>query len=79
MFYVYILTAKDNQTFIGCTDDLRYTIKKHFLGFVRETKNQMPLKLLAYFAFLNEQTAYNFEKYLKSSSGRIFMKKNAFI
>ena len=34
------------------------------------------MKLHCYFAFEDKYTAYNFEKYLKSGSGRAFLKKH---
>ena len=76
MFYVYILLCSNMKTYIGCTDNLRDRIKKHNKGQVSATKDQLPIKLIAYFAFSNKYTAFNFEKYLKSGSGRAFIKKH---
>ncbi len=75
MFYVYILVSKDDQTYIGCTEELPARIKRHNAGHVPATKKLIPLKLHCYFAFTSKYTAYSFEKYLKSGSGRAFMKK----
>ena len=79
MFYVYILLCQDSRSYIGCTDDLKDRINRHAKGYISATKSRLPIKLLAYFAFGNKYTAFNFEKYLKSGSGRSFIKKNRFI
>lgn len=42
------------------------------------TKSLLPVRLIAYFAFSNKYIAFNFEKYLKSGSGRALIKKNTF-
>jgi len=76
MWYVYILDCKNNKPYTGCTDDLKDRIKKHKKGYVQATKDIRPIKLICYFAFKDKYTAFNFEKYLKSGSGRAFMKKH---
>ena len=75
MFYVYNLKCK-NGYYIGCTTDLRERIERHNKGQVSATANRQPLELIAYFAFKNKYTAFNFEKYLKSGSGRAFINKH---
>ena len=76
MWYVYILYCKNNNPYTGCTSDLKDRIERHEKGYVPATKNIRPVKLHCYFAFYNKYTAFNFEKYLKSGSGRAFMKKH---
>lgn len=76
MFYVYILLCKDKKTYLGCCDNLKERIVRHEKGNVPATKNRVPVKLISYFAFSNKYTAFDFEKYLKSGSGRAFMKKH---
>jgi len=78
MFYVYILLCKDNKTYLGCCEDLKERINRHEKGTVPATKDRLPIKLITYLAFSNKYTAFNFEKYLKSGSGRAFMKKHFF-
>jgi len=46
--------------------------------YVPATKPLLPVRLILYFAFSNKYTAFNFEKYLKSGSGRAFIKKHKF-
>lgn len=75
MWYVYILKCKDGP-YTGCASDLKERIERHQAGNVPATKERRPLKLESYFAFSNKHTAFNFEKYLKSGSGRAFIKKH---
>ncbi|MBI4974027.1 GIY-YIG nuclease family protein [Candidatus Roizmanbacteria bacterium] len=76
--YVYILKCSNGKPYIGCTDNLKERIVGHNKGYVPATKPLLPVKLISYFAFSNKYTAFNFEKYLKSGSGRAFMKKRFF-
>lgn len=78
-YYVYILKLNDNSPYTGCTDDLKARIERHQNGYVDATKDKLPVKLHSYFAFPNKYIAFNFEKYLKSGSGRAFVKKYVFI
>jgi predicted GIY-YIG superfamily endonuclease len=75
MFYVYNLKCKDGF-YIGCSDNLKDRLKRHLDGHVPATKDRRPLELISYFAFKNKHTAFNFEKYLKSGSGRAFLNKH---
>ena len=79
MYYVYILLCSDDKTYIGCSNDLKDRIYRHRKGKVPATKDRLPVKLTAYFAFNNKYSAFSFEKYLKSGSGRAFMKNHEFI
>ena len=76
MYYVYILRCSDKRFYIGCTDNLKDRMKRHKKGHVEATKNRLPVKIHCYFAFKNKYTAFNFEKYLKSGSGRAFTKRH---
>ena len=51
-------------------------IERHKKGYVSATKDRLPVKIISYFAFSNKYVAFNFEKYLKSGSGRAFIKKH---
>jgi predicted GIY-YIG superfamily endonuclease len=72
MYYVYILNCADGHPYVGCTEDLKDRISRHKKGQVPATKNRLPLALSTYVCFKNKYTAFNFEKYLKSGSGRAF-------
>ncbi len=77
-YYVYILICSDKKPYTGCTDNLKDRINKHSKGYVTSTKSRLPVKLISYFAFNNKYAAFKFEKYLKSGSGRAFLKRHLF-
>ena len=75
MFYVYVLKSKkDNGFYIGCTKDLKIRIREHNAGYVKSTKNRLPVELVYYEACLNQGDAFNREKYLKTTYGRRYLK-----
>ena len=75
MFYVYVLKLRNNTFYTGFSSNLKSRIKEHIVGRVFQTKNLLPLKLVYYSAFASKKKALDFEKYLKSPSGRAFAKK----
>lgn len=75
MYYVYSLKCKDGF-YVGCTDNLQDRFERHKKGCVQATKNRLPVELDFYFAINDKYKAYEFEKYLKSGSGRAFIKKH---
>jgi putative endonuclease len=50
-------------------------LAKHNAGEVTHTSKYRPWRLKTYVAFSDEKQAFEFEKYLKSASGRAFAKK----
>jgi len=76
MFYVYVLKCKNGTEYIGCTNNLKDRLHRHKRGEVDSTKDRLPLQLECYIAFTNKYKAYKFEKYLKSGSGRSFLKRH---
>jgi len=76
MFYVYILKCNNKKLYIGCMEDLKERMKRHENGHVPAIKGRLPIKLANYIAFQNKYHAYEFEKYLKSGSGRSFVKRH---
>lgn len=75
MYYVYILNCKDGY-YTGCTNDLKDRFERHKKGQVDATKDRLPVEIDFYFAIKDKQKAFEFEKYLKSGSGRAFIKKH---
>jgi predicted GIY-YIG superfamily endonuclease len=77
MTYVYILQslAHLERYYVGATADLRSRLQKHNAGEVPHTAKYAPWKVKTYIAFSNKTQAVEFEKYLKSASGRAFAKK----
>ena len=75
MHYVYSLRCK-NGFYVGCTNNLKDRLIRHQEGNVPATSDRLPLKLDFYFAIKDKYKAFEFEKYLKSGSGRAFLKKH---
>jgi putative endonuclease len=77
-FYIYILQSeRDAERFYtGLTDDLRKRLRTHNAGRVLHTAKWRPWRLKAYIAFSDRSRAAQFERYLKSASGRGFTKKH---
>ena len=75
MYYVYSLQCKDGY-YIGCTDNLKDRLDRHQKGHVPATAKRLPVKLDFYFVIKDKYKAFQFEKYLKSGSGRAFIKKH---
>ncbi len=75
MYYVYSLKCKDGF-YVGCTDNLKNRLERHKKGHVEATKDRRPLTLEIYFAIKDKYKAFEFEKYLKTGSGRAFIKKH---
>jgi predicted GIY-YIG superfamily endonuclease len=74
--YVYILqsTVDPDRFYAGLTDDLPARLKTHNAGRVRYTAQWKPWRIKTYIAFSDRGRAAAFERYLKSSSGRAFVK-----
>ncbi|EKE10892.1 MAG: hypothetical protein ACD_15C00185G0007 [uncultured bacterium] len=75
MYYVYSIKCKDGY-YVGCTDNLKERIVRHQKGYVPATANCLPVELEFYLAIQDKYKAFEFEKYLKSGSGRAFIKKH---
>lgn len=75
MQYVYILKCRDGLPYTGCTQDLKARFERHTSGHVPATKFRLPVELVFYCAFKDKYKAFEFEKYLKSGSGRAFAEK----
>jgi len=77
-FYVYILQSRvDPERFYsGLTGDLPMRLKRHNSGEqVLHTAKWKPWRVKTYVGFSDRSRAVQFERYLKSSSGRAFLKK----
>lgn len=77
MKYVYILRsiAFPDRHYTGITDDLKMRLARHNAKEVPHTSKYAPWKLKTYIAFSDEKQAFEFERYLKTASGRAFVKK----
>jgi predicted GIY-YIG superfamily endonuclease len=75
--YVYILVSETDETrhYTGTTENLESRLKAHNNGQVPHTSKYLPWRIETAIAFSCPKKAANFEKYLKSHSGRAFAKK----
>ena len=74
-WYVYILKCRDDTYYTGCTGNLNQRLEAHRNKKVHYTSTKLPVSLEFYCVFADKYKAYNFEKYLKSGSGKAFSKK----
>jgi putative endonuclease len=75
--YVYLLESipHPEEVYVGLADDLRARMKKHNSGGSPHTSKFKPWRLVTYLAFSDPDKAVQFERYMKSHSGRAFAKK----
>ncbi len=76
MYYVYILICADRLFYTGCTNNLTNRLLRHQQRQVTATATRLPVRLVTYIVFQDRYKAYDFEKYLKSGSGRAFLNKH---
>ncbi|MBY0353858.1 GIY-YIG nuclease family protein [Candidatus Babeliales bacterium] len=78
MLYVYILKSIKNpeKTYVGFTNSIDHRLRLHNDGKSSYTAKYKPWALVGYTAFQEESHAILFEKYLKSGSGKVFLKKH---
>jgi predicted GIY-YIG superfamily endonuclease len=75
--YVYILQSESNpeRFYVGLTENLHSRLKKHNAGEVIPTSKFRPWRIKTAIAFTDMERATQFERYLKTASGRAFAKK----
>ena len=76
-YYVYILQSKINtdRFYIGFTENIENRLKDHNSGKDPHTSKYKPWRIKTAIAFTDRQKALDFERYLKTKSGRAFTKK----
>ena len=72
MWNVYLLKCSDGTYYTGCTGDLSERLKRHAMREVLYTSTRLPVELITYIVFTDKYKAFNFERYLKSGSGKAF-------
>ena len=71
MYYVYaIQSLKHNYIYVGLTNNLERRIKQHNKGREKTTRSYAPFKLIHTRIFPARTEARDYEKHLKSSSGK---------
>jgi putative endonuclease len=73
---VYILQSETEaqRFYTGLTNDLRTRLKAHNSGRIVHTAKWKPWRLKTYIALSDRTRAAQLERYLKSASGRAFIK-----
>lgn len=76
--YVYILRSITNpdRHYVGLSEDLEERLKKHNAGQCWHTSKFRPWQIETAVAFRSKEKTADFEKYLKSHSGRAFARKH---
>jgi putative endonuclease len=76
-YYVYILQSEKepHRHYTGFTKNLSLRLKSHNSGLCRHTSKFRPWRIKTAIAFSDRRKALEFEKYLKSGSGRAFASK----
>lgn len=77
-YYVYILVSEMNPElhYTGRTRNLNARLAKHNLGGCIHTEKHKPSKIEMAVPFRSEATARRFERYLKTGSGREFVRRH---
>lgn len=76
MYYVYILRSlKNNQYYIGSTDDIDSRLKRHNAGYVRSTKPYLPWSMIYFETHENRSQAVKREMEIKSWKSRARVEK----
>jgi putative endonuclease len=74
---VYIIrSVRDpDRQYIGRTADIASRLASHNAGESPQTARQAPWQVVVLVQFVDERRALEFEKFLKSTSGRAFVKQ----
>lgn len=77
MTYVYLIEniREPQHHYVGATSDLKTRLHAHNAGRSPHTAKRRPWNLVAYLAFADEKTAFAFERYLKTGSGKALLHK----
>jgi len=78
MHFAYILRSETDpeQYYVGLAKDVESCLKDHNAGKSRHTRKHLPLEIISIHGFPRREKAADFEKYLKSGSGRTFAKRH---
>jgi len=77
MYFVYILSSEidSSKFYYGKTKNLKARLESHNSGQSSHTSKYKPWKVIWYGCFESEQKASGFEAYLKTASGKAFLRK----
>lgn len=77
MYYVYLIRSIGfpQTIYVGYTTNMKERLETHNSGDSVHTKKDRPWELVVCMGFKDMDCAKQFERYLKSQSGRAFAKK----
>lgn len=75
---VYVIRSlkEPDRQYIGRTADMASRLASHNAGESPQTARQRPWQVVVLVQFLDESRAVAFEKFLKSASGRLFVRQH---
>lgn len=74
-YFAYVLLCDDGSLYKGHCSDLVERYKRHCAGYgAKHTREHKPISIVLVEEFQTEQEAINREKYLKSGSGREWLR-----
>ena len=75
---VYIIRSEiiKDRYYVGLTSNIGTRLEEHNTGQVRWTMPYRPWQLEVFFSFRDDTKAREFERYLKTGSGRAFCKRH---
>ena len=80
MYFIYVLASEMAQkSYVGSTDDVERRLGEHNEGRGASTSKYRPWRILYTETFVTREEALEREKYLKSRSGRRFLKRVVFV
>jgi putative endonuclease len=75
-YYVYILRSlKNNDLYVGSTDDIENRLKRHNSGFIKSTKPYRPWELLEYKDYNSRSEAVKNERFFKTGQQKELLKR----
>ena len=74
-YYVYCIKSnRKNWLYVGMTNDIDRRIRQHQAGYSKSTAHYRPFKLIFKERYPDSNTARAREKYLKTSSGKRYIR-----
>ena len=75
MFYIYVIKSSKGKIYTGHTADLKKRLSEHNSGFCKSTKIDKGWKIIYSKSFESRGDAMKREKWLKTGTGRDFLKE----
>ncbi|MEI7542997.1 MAG: GIY-YIG nuclease family protein [bacterium] len=75
-FFVYVLLSrKDNNFYIGYTNDIKRRVEEHNQGKNISTCNRLPVELIYFEGHKSKTDALRRESYFKTTKGKVTLKQ----